>query len=131
VLRRVIAGFLALHGFAHLVGFLAAWRLGEYAGAPHATLILNGTLDVGDVGIRFVGVVWLVAGMAFFIATAAFWRAKPWAVAWTGGAVILSLVMCVIGLPASIIGLGVNTALLVGIATLAVTRPTILREAVR
>jgi hypothetical protein len=51
VLRRVIAGFLALHGFAHLVGFLAAWRLGEYADAPHATLILNGTLDVGDVGI--------------------------------------------------------------------------------
>lgn len=50
-----LAGFLLLHGVAHLVGFAVPWRLVRSEEVPYKTTILSGTVDVGDVGIRILG----------------------------------------------------------------------------
>jgi hypothetical protein len=42
-----------------------------------------------------------------------------------------SLLICIIGLPAGIIGVGVDVAILLALATLAVARPAVWRTAIR
>jgi hypothetical protein len=69
MLNRPVAVALALHAIAHLPGFVTAWRLAELQDLPYGTVVLNGTLDVGEPGIRVVGLLWLV-GSAAFVASA-------------------------------------------------------------
>jgi hypothetical protein len=131
MLHRGLAVFLGLHGFAHLVGFLGSWKLGDFADAPYTTLIVNGAFDVGDAGIRVVGVLWLVATAAFVVAAVALWQERPTAVRIVLAATAFSLAICIIGLPAGIIGVGIDMAILLALATLAVARPAVLRTAIR
>ena len=65
---HIILGiFLIAHGVAHLVGFLTYWKIASFEEMPYKTTLLSGLLDVGDVGIRIVGILWLLAGLAFAI----------------------------------------------------------------
>lgn len=114
IARRAAAAFLVAHGLAHALGFLTAWKLGEFDDVPYSTLILNGTLDVGDLGIRVVGVLWLAAAIAFLVAALVMWRRGL-----TRTVAILtafSLAVCLVGLPASIIGVSIDVAILAGFA---------------
>jgi len=62
---RVILAFLLLaHGVAHLPGFLVAFGLASFPALPFRTTLF-GTLDVGTVGARLVGLGWLVMAIAF------------------------------------------------------------------
>jgi hypothetical protein len=131
MLRRALAVILGLHGFAHVVGFLGSWKLGDFADAPYTTLIVNGAFDVGDAGIRIVGVLWFAAAVALVVAAVALWQERPTAVRIMLAATAFSLLICMIGLPAGIIGLGVDVAILLALATLAVARPAVWRTAIR
>ncbi|HEX5823186.1 MAG TPA: hypothetical protein VFY18_01895 [Candidatus Limnocylindrales bacterium] len=126
--RRAAALFLAAHGIAHVLGFAGLWRLGEFKDVPYTTQILNGALDVGDAGIRVVGLLWLVAAVGFLWVTVALWRGSTRPVAFV---TIYSLAVCVVGLPAAIIGIGIDVAILVVIGVLPVVRPADLRPALR
>jgi hypothetical protein len=110
--RAVIGLFLALHGVAHAVGFTASWRLAASAEAPYTTSILNGLVDVGDAGIRIIGVLWLVAALAMLAAAVQVWRRSPHAVAAVLTATAFSFVMCLVGLPAAQIGAGIDLVIL-------------------
>ena len=124
IARRAAAVFLVAHGLAHVLGFIAAWKLGELDDVPYSTLILNGTLDVGDLGIRVVGVLWLAAAIAFLVAAFVVWRRGP-----TRTVAVLtafSLAVCLVGLPASIIGVSIDVAILAG---LLLVRPSAPRPA--
>jgi hypothetical protein len=101
------------------------------ADGPYTTFIVNGALDVGDAGIRIVGVLWLVAAAAFAVAAVALWQERPTAVRIVLAATGFSLLICIIGLPAGIIGVGVDVAILLALATLAVARPAVWRTAIR
>jgi hypothetical protein len=110
--RFAIAAVLAVHGFAHLVGFVVSWRIASLDEMPYKTTILAGKLDVGDTGIRVVGMGWLLAAMAFFASAAALILQVPW---WFPATVVLllsSVALCVIGWPDAKIGVFVNLALL-------------------
>jgi hypothetical protein len=118
MLRRLTAAFFTAHGVAHLVGFLGSWRLADLADPPYTTSILNGAVDVGDIGIRVVGLLWVAAAAAFVVAAIAIWRGGP---AWrraTLFAATLSLVVSVVGLPAAVIGVVIDVAVLTALAGL-------------
>jgi hypothetical protein len=128
VFRRAAAVFLAAHGFAHVLGLMGSWRLGEFTDAPYTTLILNGAVDVGDAGIRIVGLLWIVAAIGFLWAAVALWRGSSRRLTPVTAS---SLVVCLVGLPAAIVGVLIDAAILVILGALIVVRPSGLRPALR
>jgi hypothetical protein len=116
-MRYFIAAVFAVHGFAHLVGFVVPWRLAELDEMPYSTRLFNDRLDVGDTGIRIVGLLWLAAALGYFIAAGAVAMTVPWWLPATLAATIFSLVLCVVGLPHSKLGLVIDLAVLVILAT--------------
>jgi hypothetical protein len=109
-MRTAIAIFLFVHAFAHLAGFAGAWRL---AGSiPYRTTVLDGTFDIGDLGMRALGILWLLVAFAFAVAgTAALYQLPSW----PGIALVVSLVslaLCIVGWPDARIGAIVDVALI-------------------
>ena len=110
-MRVVLAALLVAHGVAHLVGFVVPWKLLSTVEVPYRTTILGGVTDVGDSGARAIGVVWLVAAVAFGLLAAAVlagWNMRMW----TFAMLSLSIILCVVGWPEARIGLVVNAILL-------------------
>lgn len=111
--RIGLAALLALHGLVHLLGFVVPFRLAEIEGFPHTTMVLDGRVDLGEGGIRVVGVLWLLAAAAFVAAAVGVWLLAPW---WWGlalGVSVGSLALCVLGLPQARAGIVVDLVLLV------------------
>lgn len=109
---RLLAALILLgHGIAHLPGFLAAWQLATLSEVPHRTTVLAGSLNVGEKGIRMVGLLWLVAALAFTVCSIGALGGAPW---WLPVAVMaaeLSIVLCILGWPDSRIGAFVSVAI--------------------
>src|SRR5690349_17519524 len=112
-MRYVLAALMALHGIAHLVGFVGSWNLGPPAPAvPYKTTVLAGHVDLGDVGIRVVGVLWLAAAIAFVVTAVGAAMNVEW---WMRMALVVtlgSLALTVLEWPLARIGLYVDVALL-------------------
>lgn len=116
-IRIAFAVFLFLHGVAHGVGFAAAFQLGDFKEKAVDTTILAGALDVGLVGARLLGIVWLLVGLAFAFTASVIWRdgsGWPQLTALVAG---VSLVMSVLGWPQAKAGVFINLALLAGLVT--------------
>jgi hypothetical protein len=60
---------LFVHGFAHLVGFVVSWRIATLKKMPHRTTLLAGSVDIGELGIPAVGLLWLLAGLSFAVSS--------------------------------------------------------------
>lgn len=110
-LRIVLAIFLTLHGAAHLVGFASSWGASPDP-SPLKTTVLSDRVNLGAMGIRLVGTLWLLAALAYGLAAAGAALAAPW---WASMALVTtlgSLVLSIIWWPESRIGVPVNLALL-------------------
>lgn len=110
-MRLVLAILFVLHGAAHLVGFVVPWRLASLPDAPRGTTILGGAADVGEAGMRALGIGWLLLTIAFVALAAGLLQDAAW---WYPAALAVlgvSAVFCVVGWPAARIGLWVNAAL--------------------
>lgn len=111
-MRLALALLFLVHGIAHLPGFAVAWRLTRSADMPYTTTLLGGHLDVGDVGIRVMGLLWLAVALGFIAAAVATWRGHPnWPMLALAVALV-SLVLSTLAWPASRIGVVVNVAIL-------------------
>jgi hypothetical protein len=110
-MRIALSIALIAHGVAHLVGFVVPWRLMATPEMPYGTTILAGAIDIGDSGVRALGVVWLIAAVVFVLLGGAL-LAGVSVRAWLFAIVGLSLALCVLGWPAARIGVAVNAALL-------------------
>ena len=130
MIRRVVAVFLALHGIVHVMGLLGSWRLADIKELPYTTQVLNGTVDVGDVGERLVGVLWLVGASAFVVAAIATWRTSEHWVRILSVATVLSLAACLFGLPASSIGVVIDLLILLAIGIYSTFGPAPLTQTV-
>ena len=106
------AGFL-VHAVAHFVGFVVPWRLVELEEAPYKTSQLAGTLDVGDLGMRIVGILWLLGALAFTLAGIGVLLGAPWWPTLAVYAGLFSLILSVFGWPESRYGVFINIALVV------------------
>jgi hypothetical protein len=112
---------LALHGLIHLIGFLVPWRLATVDGFPYRSTVLNGSMEMGDVGVRALGVVWLLLAVGFVVAAFGVWRGESWALLLTAGLSVISLAVCIVGLPEASAGIAVNFVILGVSGYLAVT----------
>ena len=122
-MRLILAGLMTLHGIAHLVGFAGAWQLAPAKEIPYKTTVLGGHLQLGDTGIRVMGVLWLFAAVAFVVAAGGAVFNVRW---WTNAALIVtavSLAMTIIEWPEARFGFVVNVAILA--ALLLLFRPTL------
>ena len=111
-MRTAIAIFMILHGIAHLPGFVVPWRITTSKDTPYKTTLLSGRLDVGDTGIRIIGLLWLIVAIAFVITGIAMIADTGW---WGVSAVCVSLVsllLSFLSLPEARIGVGVNIVIL-------------------
>ena len=115
-MRFVLAFFLLAHGVAHLVGFVSSWRLATLAELPYKTTVFSGRVDVGDAGIRVMGVLRLLAALTFLIAAIAVAAEAGWAVRFTVAGVIASLLLRLVGWPDARIGVAVNVGLVLLLA---------------
>jgi hypothetical protein len=104
--------YMFVHGFAHIVGFLISWELVNDKDTPYKTTILAGKFDIGDTGIRLLGICWLLTGVAFFVLSygviiqTAWWQENAFY------AIGFSLFLSILGLPDSFYGILANILLL-------------------
>lgn len=111
-MRIIFAVFLVLHGIAHLVGFFNQWKIVEMEDMPYKTTIFFGRFDLGDIGIRIVGVFWLAGAILFIISAYGLFTISPW---WQNSALYITLfstLLCVTGLPDAKVGLVVNVVII-------------------
>jgi hypothetical protein len=64
-MKIALAIYLFIHGFAHIVGFLVYWKLMKDKEVEYKTTIFPGNIDIGTVGIRFLGLIYLLTAIAF------------------------------------------------------------------
>ena len=116
-MRFMFAAFLIGHGVAHIVGFVVPWKLMPTPEMAYRTTILGGMMDVGDAGIRAIGIVWLSIALAFVVVAGGV--VAGWSMRMAVFALLaLSSAFCVIGWPEARIGLIVNAALLAALLAL-------------
>jgi hypothetical protein len=117
--HRIAAVAIVLHGVIHVIGFVSPWRIASLEGFAYRTTVLGGAQEVGDVGVRLIGLVWLGLTFGFLAAGYALWRRKPWAVGLTGVCAIVSLVVCVAGLPETAAGVAIDVLILATVSYVA------------
>ena len=123
MIQIVAAVVLALHGLIHLIGFVTPWRIAALQGFTYRTTALNGALEIGDPGVRLIGLVWLGLAIGFVAAGYGIWRGEPWALALTVILAIVSLAVCILGLPEAFAGIAINIVILGAVAYAAILRP--------
>lgn len=111
-MRIFLTALLAVHGFAHLVGFVVPWKLMRPEGTVYTTTILAGRLDLGDAGIRAYGILWLLAALGFWAAAVGVWNFRSWGLALAAGLAGVSLIMSALSWPDARIGIPVNLVVL-------------------
>jgi hypothetical protein len=112
-MRLFLATFMILHGFAHMVGFAGA--LGLSTEIPYKTTIMSGRVEVGDTGMRFMSVLWLLAALAFVLVGLSAWANQSWWMDAALGVAAASLMLCMAELPDARIGMAINTIILIGV----------------
>jgi hypothetical protein len=112
MLPFIIGIFFILHGLVHLLWFVVPWRITTVDGLPYSTRVLGQRFDVGDTGIRIVGLLWLAATLGWGIAGGGLMLRAPWWQEWTMAAALFSSVLCILGLPVAKYGLLINIIIL-------------------
>jgi hypothetical protein len=115
-MRIAMGIYLLVHGLCHVVGFLVPWKIVTTTEEPYRTTLMAGTIDVGDIGIRMVGLLWLLACVAFMVSGIGAMASRAW---WRTPLLPLTLassVLCVLGLPGAKIGILANGLVLAYLA---------------
>jgi hypothetical protein len=53
-MRVAFALFIALHGLAHLPGFMASWQIVHLEALPYKTTVFAGHVDLGHAGSAWI-----------------------------------------------------------------------------
>ena len=96
ILTYILIAVAVFHGLIHLMGFVAYWPLTTVSGLPYKTTLLGGRLDLGAAGMRAFSLAWLLAALGFVVAAVALAFGKSWWAPIMLGAVLLSLVICIL-----------------------------------
>ena len=80
--------------------------------APYKTTVLSGSVDVG---IRLVGIVWLLLAIGFWVASFGVWSGTPGSRWWLWMVATMSLLACLASLPEAKIRVGVNLVIVVAL----------------
>ena len=113
MLHTIIAIILILHGLIHLIGFVVNWKLVTIEDIPYKNSIVAGKIRVGGVGIRVIGVLWLLAAIGFVVAGIGLFVMAPWWLTLTFWMSLFSLALCIAGWPEAQFGAYTNMIILV------------------
>ena len=113
--RSALALVLVIHAVAHLPGVSRAMALGGLPGCYPTTTAFNGAIDVGESGVRLVGVLWLFNAVGIVAAAVLVFRGNPHWPPLTVSMLVFSLMLCTLGLPETRIGLAVDVVLLLAV----------------
>jgi hypothetical protein len=69
--------------------------------------------------VRTIGLVWLGLTFGFLAAGYAVWRRKPWAVGLTGLLAVVSVIVCVAGLPETAVGVAIDIVMVATVSYVA------------
>ncbi|HEX7668595.1 MAG TPA: hypothetical protein VF395_03385, partial [Polyangiaceae bacterium] len=111
-MRILVALLLLVHGAAHLVGFVGAWRLVKTV--PYQPALFGGLVDLGDLGAKGVGVFWLLVAAAYAVAAGLLVTRAPLFLPVTLTISVVSLVLSAAAWPEAKFGVVVDVALIVG-----------------
>ncbi len=123
MIRIAAAVVVAGHGLIHLIGFVVPWGIARPEGFPYRTTALDGAIVLGDTGARVVGLVWLACAVGFVVAGLGIWRRTRWALPLAASLAIVSILVCVLGLPEAVAGVVMNTIILVIVAWASLVQP--------
>jgi hypothetical protein len=112
-MRMILATLLLGHGVAHVVGFAVPWKLVTSTEVPYRTTVAGGLIDIGPAGVRLVGILWLLVGVAFVSVSAGVLQHAAWWYRESLVIVMVSLVLCTLGWPESRPGMVANLLILV------------------
>jgi hypothetical protein len=125
VWRYLVGALIALHGLIHAIGFSATWNLGK-ATVVSATPTYPSGLATGATSVRVLGVLWVVAMVAFLAAAVGVVTVAPWWKGLAGGAAVLSLLLCLAWWNDAKAGVVIDLLILVGLVIATwVLRPTV------
>lgn len=105
---------MILHGIAHGPGVLGSWNLATVEDVSRQPNIL--LENAGDGVVSVLGALYLLAGLGFVVAGAAFLLRVGWWQRIATAAVLLSLVVTTLWWRDAIVGLAINVALLAVLA---------------
>jgi hypothetical protein len=123
MLQIAAGAVVAAHGLIHLIGFVGPWGISSVEGFAYRTTALGGAIALGDTGARAIGIVWLACAVGFVVAGFGIWRRAPWALPLTAALAVVSIVVCVLGLPETSAGIVVNAVILGAVARVSIARP--------
>lgn len=112
LVQKAFAVFLAAHGVVHLIGFVLPWQITTFRDMTYKTTIFAGALDVGDAGVKAIGLGWLAVTVAMIAVAAMVWRQTRFAYVACLAVVVASSVLCVTGLTNAVMGLAIDVVLL-------------------
>lgn len=112
VVRTIFALLLLAHGVAHFVGFGHAWRILSPDPLPYRTTLVGSHLNVGDAGMRVIGVLWLGTGLGFVVASGAALLESGWWMGAAGVLAALSSMLCALERPDADTGLVLNAGII-------------------
>jgi hypothetical protein len=119
-MRVAFALLLLIHGVAHLVDFVVSWQIATLKEMPYKTTILANSINVGDSGIRLIGILWLVAALVFAACSIGALTHQAWWSLLTLWIAAFSCALCVIGWPDARLGVFVNIAIVVALSLMPV-----------
>lgn len=112
MLLYAVSLFVALHGIAHLVGFVGSWPLAELPDMPYKTTLLAGHWEVGPRGMEVVALLWLVGALTFVISAGGLLLRTNWWRPFMLGTILFSSAIIALDWPYGIIGAEINAMLL-------------------
>jgi hypothetical protein len=110
--RRTLAVFVAAHGVAHVLAFAVAWKLSHPKNMAWTSEIFGGRIDLGGVGIRLLGLLWLVAAAAYLVAVFRLWAGHGGAALTLTAATVVSALLCLTQPGRAKVGLVIDGVLL-------------------
>jgi hypothetical protein len=119
--KYLLVLFLALHGLVHGLGFAATWKIGAPV-AVSATPSLIPGLAPGGPAVQVLGVLWLVALIAFATAAFGLLTNRTWWRTAAATAAVVSLALCVAWWSDAKAGVVIDIGILVLIAVSALPR---------
>jgi hypothetical protein len=111
--RVFLAIILVLHGLVHIMGLVSYLKLGEVQGIPYKTTVLDGRLNLSEIGIGVYGVLWAVAALGFILAATGLLINSSWWLSLLTTSAVFSLVLTVVDLNVALAGVVVNVAILI------------------
>ena len=112
MIRIILSIVLLIHGLIHLLGFIVPWRLAEIKDLQYKTTVLAGKIDMGESGMKIIGILWLLTALAYVITVFGIFTLAPWWQTFTLWVTVVSLLITVLGIPDSVFGAVINVLII-------------------